>query len=63
MLVPYFGAENSEGELRSSDSFFELGMKLKYTVKINGASVEFSGGIKNMLNSYQDDFDSGINVI
>jgi hypothetical protein len=36
-------------------------MKLAYTVKLNGASVEFSGGIKNILNSYQDDFDIGIN--
>ncbi len=61
MLVPYFGTENPEGELRISDSFFDMGMKLKYTVKLNGASLEFSGGIKNILNSYQNDFDIGIN--
>jgi outer membrane receptor for ferrienterochelin and colicins len=61
MLVPYFGTENPEGELRTSDSFFDMGLKLKYTVKLNGASVEFSGGIKNILNSYQNDFDIGIN--
>ncbi|MEN8230686.1 MAG: TonB-dependent receptor [Bacteroidota bacterium] len=60
MLVPYFGTENPEGELRTSDSFFDMGLKLKYTVILNGASVEFSGGIKNILNSYQDDFDKGI---
>ncbi|MCK5068621.1 MAG: TonB-dependent receptor, partial [Bacteroidales bacterium] len=60
MLVPYFGTENPEGELRTSDSFFDMGLKLKYSVKLNGASVEFSGGIKNILNSYQDDFDIGI---
>ena len=60
MLVPYFGTENPEGELRTSDSFFDMGLKLTYTVKLNGASVEFSGGIKNILNSYQDDFDTGI---
>ena len=61
MLVPYFGTENPEGELRSSDPFYDLGVKLAYTVKLNGASVEFSGGMKNILNSYQDDFDHGIN--
>ncbi len=61
MLIPYFGAENPQGEMRSSDSFFDVGLKLKYTVRINRASVEFSGGIKNILNSYQDDFDTGIN--
>jgi outer membrane receptor for ferrienterochelin and colicins len=61
MLVPYFGTENPEGELRTSDPFFDMGMKLAYAVKLNGASVEFSGGIKNIFNSYQDDFDYGIN--
>jgi outer membrane receptor for ferrienterochelin and colicins len=61
MLVPYFGTANPGGELRSSDAFLDLGLKLSYTVKLNGASVEFSGGIKNILNSYQDDFDIGIN--
>jgi len=61
MLVPYFGTENPQGELRTSDSFFDMGLKLTYTVKLNGASMEFSGGIKNILNSYQDDFDTGIN--
>ena len=60
MLVPYFGPDYPEGELRTSGSFFDIGLKLAYTVKLNGASVEFSGGIKNILNSYQDDFDTGI---
>ncbi len=61
MLVPYFGTENPEGELRTSDTFMDMGFKLSYTLKLNGASVEFSGGIKNILNSYQNDFDVGIN--
>ena len=60
MLLPYFGTENPDGELRSSDSFFDLGLKLRYTVKLNGASVELSAGIKNILNSYQQDFDWGM---
>lgn len=60
MLVPYFGPAYPEGELRTSDPFLDLGVKLSYTLILNGASVEFSGGIKNILNSYQDDFDYGI---
>lgn len=60
MLVPYFGTENPAGELRVSDNFYDLGTKLSYTYKLNGASVEFSTGIKNILNSYQSDFDRGI---
>jgi outer membrane receptor for ferrienterochelin and colicins len=61
MLVPYFGTEDPEGVLRTSDPFFDLGVKLAHTVILNGASVEFSVGIKNIVNSYQDDFDYGIN--
>jgi len=29
LLVPYFDTENPIGELRTSDSFFDLGLKLK----------------------------------
>lgn len=57
MLTPYYGTENPNGELRESDSFVDIGAKLSYKIKLNGASIEFSGGIKNILNSYQDDFD------
>jgi len=60
MLVPYFGTENPDGELRTSERFFDLGLKLKYTLKLNGTSLEFSSGVKNILNSYQSDFDYGI---
>ncbi|MDD4671529.1 MAG: TonB-dependent receptor [Bacteroidales bacterium] len=58
MLVPYFG-ENEE--LRESDPFFDLGIKLTYNVKINGATLQLFGGMKNIFNSYQNDFDTGIN--
>jgi outer membrane receptor for ferrienterochelin and colicins len=63
MLVPYYGntiADPDAGELRESDPFFDLGTKLCYTVNIGGAKVQFSGGMKNIFNSYQDDFDEGI---
>ncbi len=60
MLVPYFGTENPNGELRESNSFFDLGIKLSYKVKLNGATAEFLGGLKNIFNSYQNDFDKGI---
>jgi outer membrane receptor for ferrienterochelin and colicins len=60
MLVPYFGTENPGGELRETNRFFDLGMKLSQSVKLNGASVEFSVGIKNIFNSYQGDFDLGM---
>ncbi len=63
MLVPYFGTETDpdRGELRESERFFDLGMKLKHNIKLNGTSLQIFGGIKNIFNSYQSDFDIGIN--
>ncbi len=62
MLIPYFGlnAATNEGELRKSKSFFDMGIKVHYQMKINGASIQFYAGVKNIFNSYQTDFDSGI---
>lgn len=62
MLVPYFGSDlvNPEvGELRVSNPFFDLGIKIKYSIKLNGAKLQLFGGIKNIFNSYQNDFDIG----
>lgn len=64
LLVPYFGPDQTDpnqGELRTSGNFFDWGIKLSYTIPINGASLQVYGGMKNILNSYQDDFDRGIN--
>ncbi|MCB2194887.1 MAG: TonB-dependent receptor [Bacteroidetes bacterium] len=67
MLVPYFGTELPEGEirdageLRESDPFYDLGVKLSYKFRLNGAKMQMFVGMKNVFNSYQDDFDTGIN--
>jgi outer membrane receptor for ferrienterochelin and colicins len=63
MKVLYQGIEDKpvdENEIINTESFFDLGARLSYTVKLNGASVQFLGGIRNMFNSYQSDFDNGI---
>lgn len=63
MLVPYFGplSENPDiGELRESPNFFDLGIKVRYTIKLNGMCLQIFTGVKNMFNSYQNDFDTGI---
>jgi outer membrane receptor for ferrienterochelin and colicins len=64
MLVPYFGPrlENPEaGQLNKSDAFFETGLKLTYDIRITeSVVVQANGGVKNLFNSYQDDFDTGI---
>jgi len=64
MLVPYFGStipDPDTGELRTSPTFFDFGIKMRYNIKINGATLQFFGGVKNVFNSYQSDFDIGIN--
>lgn len=55
MDVPY----NEDEELRESDPFFDAGVRVRYTVPIDDAGLQFYGGVKNIFNSYQDDFDSG----
>jgi outer membrane receptor for ferrienterochelin and colicins len=46
-----------------SESFFEHHVKISYLFEIGklDTGLELSGGIKNILNTYQDDFDTGKN--
>lgn len=63
MLVPYFGLQipNPDGgELRKTERFFDSGFKVRYNIKLNGATLQLFAGAKNIFNSYQSDFDSGI---
>ncbi|RKD91830.1 TonB-dependent receptor [Mangrovibacterium diazotrophicum] len=63
MLVPYFGnqiADPEAGELRESDAFFDFGMKVRYHIHLNGSKLQVFGGMKNIFNSYQKDFDTGV---
>jgi len=61
MLVPYFGVNAPEdGELRTSKEFFDAGIKAAYNIKLNGTTLQLSCGMKNIFNSYQTDFDSGV---
>jgi outer membrane receptor for ferrienterochelin and colicins len=64
MLVPYFGPKipNPEmGELRESDTFFDAGIKMSYDLRVSDyMQLQLNGGVKNIFNSYQNDFDSGI---
>lgn len=63
MLIPYFGNQIDDPEtgiLKESDPFFDLGLKIRYDFKLNGATLRVFGGMKNIFNSYQNDFDEGI---
>ncbi len=63
MLIPYFGPalENpEEGELRESATFWDMGTRVSYNTRLKSSGLQIFAGMKNILNSYQSDFDSGI---
>lgn len=63
MNVEYFGLNQpnpEEGSFIETDSFFDLGLKFRYNIKLNGAKLQLYTGMKNIFNSYQDDYDTGI---
>ena len=64
MLVPYFGPklselEQADGILVHTDDFYDLGVKLRYEFALGSTKIAVSGGMKNVLNAYQKDFDQG----
>jgi outer membrane receptor for ferrienterochelin and colicins len=63
MDVAHFaGAANqSRDEIIESKIFNELGFKAAYTFNVSkiNTKLELFGGIKNITNSYQEDFDIG----
>jgi outer membrane receptor for ferrienterochelin and colicins len=61
-LVHFAGApEQQEDAYKVSKSFTELNFKLGYTWMFRGidSGLELFGGVKNILNAFQDDFDTG----
>ena len=63
-IVHYAGApEQDVDEYKTTPSFFELGLKLGYTFRFDvvDSGLEIFGGVKNLSNAYQDDFDTGRN--
>lgn len=64
MLIPYFGPQlpNPEvGQLNKTNSFFDAGVKITYDMKITDAiKMQLNGCIKNIFNSYQSNFDIGV---
>lgn len=60
MLLTYFPAD-ANAEYRTTDAFSELNLKIGYTFMLKSldSGIEVFGGIKNITNEYQDDFDSG----
>ncbi|WP_291727653.1 TonB-dependent receptor [Bernardetia sp.] len=63
-LVHFAGApEQAIDEYKTSNPFTEFSFKTSYDfpLKNTDSKLQFFGGIKNLLNAYQDDFDTGKN--
>ncbi len=68
MLVPHYGLAGDAGTINEdllfeSPAFMETNFKMGYTVELKriDSSIEFFGGVSNLFDEYQDDFDSGKN--
>lgn len=62
MLAPHYEGSIASDVLESTPSFFENNFKIDFSPKINTTlDLTFSAGIQNFTNSYQDDFDTGVN--
>ncbi|TKG94016.1 TonB-dependent receptor [Puteibacter caeruleilacunae] len=57
MLVPIYGANP---ELRRTKRFLEIACGIKYNIQLGQTVLQLSSGMKNINNSYQKDFLSGI---
>ncbi|MCL3781537.1 TonB-dependent receptor [Prolixibacteraceae bacterium JC049] len=55
------GQEITTDELVKTPDFLEAGFKLSYDFKLNPKfKMQVSGGVQNLFNSFQDDFDRGV---
>ncbi|TRX47274.1 TonB-dependent receptor [Fulvivirga sp. M361] len=60
MIVPRVVNELGFLDLIESDPFLDMNIKASYHFDVReNFHLELSGGVKNIFNSYQDDFDSG----
>jgi len=62
MLVQHFKGFIPEDREVETQEFFDLSFRLAYDFNINeSAKIQLNAGLRNILNSFQNDFDLGIN--
>lgn len=60
MLVQHFAGYVANDTESETPQFYDVNLKLSYDFKLNGsAKLQLNGGMQNILNSYQKDFDKG----
>lgn len=62
MLIPHFAGYIDQERLETSQPFFDMGVKISYDILLYQSIVlQINGGVKNIFDSYQNDFDQGTN--
>jgi outer membrane receptor for ferrienterochelin and colicins len=60
MIAPHVISDSGFIDLVDTEAFFDMTTKLTYHFDLQeNFHVELSGGVQNLFNSYQDDFDKG----
>lgn len=60
MIVPRVVGANGAPDLLESDPFFDVNLKASYHFDVTkDLHLQLSGGVRNIFNSYQPEFDSG----
>ncbi|MGC1391378.1 MAG: TonB-dependent receptor, partial [Bacteroidales bacterium] len=61
MLVQHFAGYIPKDIQVNTPHFFDLNLKLSYDIKLkSSAKLQLNGGIQNIFNSYQNDFDKSV---
>jgi outer membrane receptor for ferrienterochelin and colicins len=61
MYVPHYAGYIANDELKKTQGFLEVNWKTAYTFKLQDQfHLQLSGGVQNIFNSYQSDFDKGV---
>ena len=62
MLVQHFAGYVPEDREETTPHFFDMQVKLAYDIPLAQAvTLQINGGVQNLFNSYQSDFDKGAN--
>lgn len=61
MYVEHLAGYIAKDELKYTRDFFDLGLRLAYDFKLTKQlTLQVNGGVKNVFNSFQSDFDKGM---
>lgn len=60
MLVQHLAGYIPEDREEKTDGFFDMNVKLSYDIPLfNSVTLQVNGGVQNLFNAYQNDFDRG----